>query len=225
MTALHLAILKYSGLATFYGPSLVPSFGEFPSVPLYTLESFLQMAMSEPETLIELKPPPVWSHQFIDAQDPKWKTVKRNYEKNSGWKVLNPGNTEARLVVANIEVLIFAAGTPYFPSLEGKILLLEETAANFSRTERSFRQLEQIGIFDSIKGLILSKPGSIQPEGAPFDYIELVTEIIGDRPYPIVYDFDCGHTFPSITLPEHSLLILRASEESNTVEISVKIGY
>lgn len=46
ITSLHLAILKYSRLSTFYGPSLVPVFGEYPEVFPFAYNSFLEMRLT-----------------------------------------------------------------------------------------------------------------------------------------------------------------------------------
>ena len=220
LTALHLAILKYSGLSTFYGPSLVPSFGESPTVLPFTIDSFFQMATATNNGEIQLLPPREWSDQFIDAKIEGWQKIQREFHQNMGWKTIVPGRAEGVLIIANLEVLIFSAGTPYFPDLKGKILLLEETAAHFPRTERCFQQLMAMGVFDELKGLILSKPGNIIPDGAPFSYEELICEVIGKRDYPIICQFDCGHTFPSLTIPEGSRVYLKANEAGT--EISIK---
>ncbi len=45
VTSLHLAILKFSGLRTFYGPAVMPSFGEWPTVLDETKEFFLSATM------------------------------------------------------------------------------------------------------------------------------------------------------------------------------------
>ena len=43
---------------------------------------------------------------------------------------------------------------------------------------------------------------------------------MGERDYPIIYNFDCGHTIPSLMISQDSLLSLKASDkEGIKVEI------
>jgi len=96
-----------------------------------------------------------------------------------------------------------AAGTSYFPDLENKILLIENMAVSLSTEERNLRHLERLGVFEVISGLIVGKPEIYNNEEAPFDYEQLVLEIVGSsRKYPIVTEFDCGHTNPTLTIGE-----------------------
>jgi muramoyltetrapeptide carboxypeptidase len=73
-----------------------------------------------------------------------------------------------------------------------------------SRFERSLRQLERIGVFDQICGLMLGKPEDPTDEGAPFDRDDLLKEILGRRlgDFPVMSEVDCGHTVPMITIPQ-----------------------
>jgi muramoyltetrapeptide carboxypeptidase LdcA involved in peptidoglycan recycling len=106
-----------------------------------------------------------------------------------------------------------SAGTEYFPDIEGKILLIEEMSAPWSKEERSLRQLQIMGVFDKITGLIMGKVEMPNDEGAPFDLNELLLEVIGKRPYPIVSEFDCSHTIPMHTIGERCSVIIEANNE------------
>ncbi len=212
MTSLHLSILAYSGLSTIYGVALVPSFGEYPSIMKYSLDSFLLISTQTQVEKLKIDPPSFWSRHFIDAQNPNWKTIVRETHLNDGWKILCPGQVTAPIVVVNLETLVTSAGTSYFPVVKDKILILEETAAIFNKTERHFRQLERMGVFNQIKGLILSKPSEINNEGAPFTHEQLILEIVEQRDYPIVSNFDCGHTFPMINLAQEMIITVCANQ-------------
>lgn len=221
ITALHLAIFKFSRLSTFYGPSLVPSFGEYPQILPYTLGSFLKMvSCPNLNNVLKIEPPTYWSNQFIDATNENWKEKERIFFKNEGWKILSTGKATGQIIVANLDVLLSLAGTPYFPFLEGKILLVEETFACFEQSERRFRQLDLMGVYDKIIGLIISKPEFFDNCGAAFSYEDLIQEITGLREYPIITNFDCGHSVPLITLPEGIVIYLNA-ENANKVEFYI----
>jgi muramoyltetrapeptide carboxypeptidase LdcA involved in peptidoglycan recycling len=202
VTALHLAINELAGLSTFYGPAVVPSFGEWPDVLSETAESFLDAACRHRSGRRLLIPPRRWSSHFRDAATDAWKTETRRFETNLGWKTLNTGVGAGPLRVANLNTMMAVAGTPLFPELEGTILAIEEMNAPLSFEERSLRQLDLMGVFDRIAGLLIGKPEVLDLQGAPFGYDDLVLEVVGPRQYPIVSGFDCSHTHPMLTLAE-----------------------
>ncbi len=209
ITSLHMAVLRYSGLSTLYGPTLVPIFGEDP-MPFYAIDSFLSAVSgntSYPQTLV---PPKEYSDQFVDATLSDWKSIRREWKINEGWRVLSPGEIMAEVIVGDLETLLTSAGTPHFPDLEGKLLMIEEMDAPFSKEERNFRHLELLGVFDKIAGLIISKPFSKNSQGASFSYEELMMEVIQKRNYPIVSNFDAGHTLPMISIAQMQRVMLIA---------------
>jgi muramoyltetrapeptide carboxypeptidase LdcA involved in peptidoglycan recycling len=112
-----------------------------------------------------------------------------------------------------LQTLLAAAGTPYFPDVAGRILVVEEGAASRSIEERSFRQLERMGALDVIAGLIVGRPERFDDHGVPFDHDELILKIAGTHGrYPIVTRFDCGHTHPQLTLAEMTEVSVLARE-------------
>lgn len=116
VTSLHLSILSYSGLCTFYGPAIMPSFGEWPDMLEETKTSFLDAVQRHTIGERKLEPPKRWSNhlRFAPAQ---WKAEPRQFQDNPGWKVLNPGASRAPIVAANLNTLMTSAGTSYFPDL------------------------------------------------------------------------------------------------------------
>ena len=211
VTSLHMAILNEAGLKTIYGPALMTWFGEYPDGIPESVESFLE-ATTQDFNHRELKPFGRWSNHFRDWANGDWKHVEREWNKNQGPTILNKGEVEAPIVVANLNTLVSIAGTRYFPDLKNCILLIEEMAAPFSREERSLRQLDLMGVFDEIKGLIIGKPEWPDSEGAPFSLDELILEIVGKRDYPIISEFDCSHTVPMHSIGQKSLTRLRVSD-------------
>ncbi|MCO4794088.1 MAG: LD-carboxypeptidase [Bacteriovoracaceae bacterium] len=200
VTSLHMAIHNYTGLVTFYGPAVIPTFGEHPKAFDFSVKSFLDAVQFHREGKRELEAPSQWSNQMRDAFTSGWKTGKRKWESNPGWFSLVSGKVKGPLLVANFNTLMSCAGTTYFPKLEGKILLLEEMECELGMQERKLVQLKNIGAFDKIKGLIVSKPEFYKNSDAPFEFNDLLLEIIGEKQFPIMTNFDCGHTHPMITL-------------------------
>lgn len=200
VTSLHLGILARAGLSTFYGPAVVPSFGEWPAVLPETADSFLDAVRRHRSGARTLRPPARWSSHVRDARTDAWRTEPRRWQANPGWHTLVPGRATAPLVAANLDTLTRLAGTPYLPPLEGTILLLEEMDAPLAREEANLRHLQLMGVFDALAGLLVGKPERLDAQGAPFGYDDLVMEVVGPRAYPVVAGFDCGHTHPMLTL-------------------------
>lgn len=210
VTSLHAAILTLAGVRTFYGPAVVPSFGEWPTVLPETLASFLQAVRLHTDGRRSLTPPKQWSNHLRDARTDAWRVEPRRFEDNPGWRTLAPGKATAEVVVMGLNALAAAGGTPYFPKLEGRILFAENMDGPMSREERVLRQLERIGIFDKLAGLVVSKYEFPNKEPAPFDSDGLLREILGKRSYPVITNFDCGHTVPMITLAQHTRVTVDA---------------
>ena len=120
ITSLHLAILEFSGVRTFYGPAVINSFGEWPGVLEETRVSFLEAACDPQAAPRALLPPARWSNHFRDAQTEAWRTEPRQFHSNPGWRALRQGTATGHTIIANLETLLAAAGTPYFPDVSGQ---------------------------------------------------------------------------------------------------------
>ena len=110
-------------------------FSEYPHGESETITSFLDAVSSDTVYPRQLKPFKKWSNHFRDWSDGSWKDVPRKWVKNDGWHVLNEGKCEGEILALNLNTLSSACGTPYFPDLSNKILLIEQMNAPFSRGE------------------------------------------------------------------------------------------
>lgn len=133
----------------------------------------------------------------------------------------SPGVATAPVVIANLATLCRNAGTRHFPELSGTILLLEEMDALLAREEANLRQLQLMGVFEEVTGLIIGKPEKFNAQGAPFGYDDLIEEVVGRREYPIISNFDCSHTHPMLTLAQRTHVSLTAEGEYD-VSITVE---
>jgi muramoyltetrapeptide carboxypeptidase len=79
--------------------------------------------------------------------------------------------------------------------------------------------LSLIGVFDEIAGLIIGKPEFYDQQSARFGYDELFKEVLGERKYPVISNFDCGHTVPMLTVPRYSRVRLIASTDDVSVTL------
>lgn len=215
ITALHMAILSKTNLPTIYGSSLVPSFGEYLEPLLDGEKSFLECLEKERYSLI---PPQKWSNQLLNAFTEEWKS-KRAYKENEGWKTLVEGEVEGEVLAFNIDTFVSLIGSDYVPDIKGKILILEEMNATVNIEERNLNSLKLAGVFKNIKGVIFSKPEKYDDLGSGISYEELIIEIIGKQEYPMIFNFDAGHTLPSLSIPEKSRIRLLAKKNKVDIEI------
>lgn len=213
VTSLHLAILKYCGLRTIYGPSVMCWFGEWPSGLTESNQWFLDAVSNHSYGPRKIQTPARWSNHRRNWTNGDWQNIPRQWNENTGWKCLRPVFAEGEILALNLNTLLSAAGTPYWPDLSGKILLLEDMYAPQSRTERGLYQLKLMGVFEQIVGLIFGKPEEFDAEESTFTYDDLIMDAVGPVSYPVVSNFDCAHTVPMISIPQLSRIKLSASDE------------
>lgn len=216
VTSLHLALMRHAGLSTFYGPAVMPSFGEWPDVLPETRDSFLDAVCRHTAGPRELRAPQRWSNHFRDAAGDAWRSEPRIWQDNPGWQSLAPGVAEGPALICNLNTLRANAGTVLMPDLAGTVLFIEDMASSASLGERSFRQLAAMPGFAHLRGLVWGKVESLTHEpGAPSLeslLLEAVGDALGGSPrFPIVGGFDCCHTVPMLTLAQGTPVRVDAS--------------
>ena len=215
VTSLHLAILKFAGLSTLYGPAVMCWFGDWPNGCEISSSWFMDAASRPSGGPRSIKKPKLWSNHKRDWSNGDWKEIPREWTTNEGWKPLNYGAAKGQILALNLNTLLTSAGTSYWPDLKNKILLLEDMDAPHTETERSLRMLQFNGAFDQISGLIIGKPETYNQQGAPFDYDDLWMEILGKPKFPVLSQFDCGHTLPNLTVPQLTNVALHCSSDND----------
>ncbi len=84
-----------------------------------------------------------------------------------------PGKVDGIVTGGCLSNLVSLIGTPYFPNVSNRILLLEDVGERPYRLDRMFWQLKQAGVFGCIKGLLLGQfPGCFKDEGEREKLIE-----------------------------------------------------
>ena len=107
---------------------------------------------------------------------------------------LNEGTTQGKIIGGCLSVFLQLCGTPYFPSLKDKILLLEDIDEKTYRIDLMLNQLKKQKDFNQLKGIIIGQFTDsiiVSPEdGTPEDCIKDFTK---DLQIPIITDFQYGH--------------------------------
>lgn len=126
----------------------------------------------------------------------------RELHERGRWQILRAGEARAAIVGGNLETLGALAGTAYFPNCDGCLLFVEDAhGSSPGAFHRGLTQLAQIGVLDDVCGLLV---GSVPP-GCPLDDASLMHDILldvlpADADYPVVYDVNCSHVDPMISI-------------------------
>lgn len=214
VTALLLGIYAKTGLVTYYGPAAVASFGEFPPFVDETCRYFEQLVMDDVKPPFALPTPDCWTEEFIPWNEQNRSKVGVKNE----LIVLQGGCAEGRLIGGNLNTMLGIWGTPCMPEIRtGDILFIEDSLKDAADAERSFALLKLSGVFDRIGGLVLGKHEKFDDLGTGRMPHEILREVMGETNYPILAQFDCGHTHPMLTLPIGAQVRLDADARTLTL--------
>lgn len=98
---------------------------------------------------------------------------------------------QGELIGGNIRCFLKLAGTPYLPSFENKILLLESYSGDVAKMATYLNQYKQMGVFEQINGLILGQFTEMEQKQYEPDIVSLVKNMAPHL--PIVKTSQIGH--------------------------------
>ena len=180
ITALHAALLRSAGLATFYGPGLT-LFGT-PGVSTLTGDRLL-------EVLAGGGTGPV-------PGDPERLTVI----------AIAGGRASGRLVGGCLSDFIYTIGTPWEPDLEDAIFFFEEVSKAPIQIDRALLYLDQIGKLRGVAGVVVGELAGCEwdewssaPRSKTLE--EVLDARLGGLGVPVLYGLPLGHGGSIATLP------------------------
>ena len=186
LTALHLAFWKRYGWVGLSGPMVATDFGsEPPQHPVIDQTMHLLRSADPPDRLT-----------------------------GPALEIWHGGDVEGVLIPANLSILTSMVGTPYFPSLRGAILVLEEIGEPVRRIDRMLTQLQLAGALDGLAGLVLGQFTDCGPGEAslPPDLLkQILREHAAGIGVPILTGLPYGHEPLFVPLP----VGIRARIEAN----------
>lgn len=100
------------------------------------------------------------------------------------------------VVGGNIRCLLKLAGTPFWPDMKDKVLLLEARGGMVPQMVTFLNQLKQMGVFEQVKGILLGTFTMMEKEEAVPSMVELVKEYAGNE-MPMVKTGEIGHGMDS----------------------------
>jgi muramoyltetrapeptide carboxypeptidase len=117
-----------------------------------------------------------------------------------GWR---PGTASGPLVVSNLTVATSLIGTPWFPRLEGCLLILEDVGEEPYRVDRMLTQWRTSGVLRGVVGVGLGyfrwKEDDILPGDLSME--EVLRDRFSDLGVPLVGRLPVGHGRPNLALP------------------------
>ena len=117
---------------------------------------------------------------------------KNNELFDVNYSFLQGERMEGIVVGGNIRCLLKLAGTEYWPNLDGKILFLEAYGGEVSQIAALFTQLEQMGVFKQVEGIILGTFTAYEKSRATQSVFDLLAGHIPET-LPVAKTTEIGH--------------------------------
>lgn len=175
------------GFVTFHGPMVSPNFGKYSSPT--TSDSFVRI---------------------LGATAPPGRFDVR------GIKALKSGSAEGVLTGGCLSLVCQTIGTSYEIQTDGAILFLEDINEPPYRIDRMLTYLKHVGKFDKVRAVIFGLMPDCHPsphESYALD--DVIRDVLGGLPCPILLDFPSGHGGTNVTLP----FGVRAAVEGTTLSV------
>ena len=111
--------------------------------------------------------------------------------------VVRGGVARGEAVVGNLSILISLIGTPWEPSLDNKILFLEDVGEAPYRVHRMLNHLRFAGKLDRLSGLVFGRFSDSEPiDGPTIDEVleGSINDIFSHYGFPVLKGFPFGHS-------------------------------
>ena len=179
-TAVQMGLLARSGVVTWAGPMATDDFGradEAGGVDEVTRDCFLEAMSGELEAV--------------------------GFRTETGFDGLN---VRGRLWGGNLTMVMSLLGTPYWPQaklIKGGVLFLEDVNEHPYRVERCLLQLQQAGVLQAQKAVILGAFSAWKPSPLDRGYTlkSALARVRAGMKTPLLTGLPFGHVQPKVTLP------------------------
>jgi muramoyltetrapeptide carboxypeptidase len=104
------------------------------------------------------------------------------------------GSAEGPLIGGNLSVLSRLVGTPFMPSLQGAVLLLEDLGERPYRLDRMWTHLALAGVFRDSRGIVLGSFSGCEERDADYTSAEVLRSLAEETGLPCAAGFPVGHT-------------------------------
>ncbi|MGG1551256.1 S66 family peptidase [Paenibacillus ferrarius] len=210
ISVLLLVVTLITGIATAHGANLIDARGEYADETTAMWENVLATRSGEAVEQFSSKLyQKAWDHEhpspcvFHLTESTSWQAISG--EKNV--------SIRGRLLGGCIDVIRHLIGTPYgdVPKfqknfIQGEPILwyLENCELGVTDLRRSLIQMRLAGWFDHCTGILFGRSDVSKPIDG-YDVLDVYKELAEELGIPIVFDIDCGHVPPQMTLVNGAL--------------------
>lgn len=171
LTAPQLAIHAKTGLVTFSGPMVATDFDG--GLPKFTAKHFWP--------LVELPEPP-------------------RFHLRKPLEFLGSRPAQGPLLGGTLSILQTLLGTPYAPTFDGALLVLEDIDEETRRIDRMLAQLRLAGIWERIAGVVFTTWSDCGPRASLRTTLRHYAKMLKGR--PAVFGLPYGHVDEKVTIPQ-----------------------
>jgi muramoyltetrapeptide carboxypeptidase len=197
-SVLH-AIHRVTGMITFYGPAVLPQFGEWP-VPLPASVAHFRHVTQGGQPVGELPSFDEVITEFVDWKEDEGRPRRRDLA--TGRRIIRHGTVRGPLLPGCLPTIRHLIGTPWQLCYAGSVLVLDipDLGYSIATADADLWHLRNTGILGELAGLVVGRPRF--SEAADVDRLcQVVEEVTRPFGYPVVAQFECGHCDPVLTLP------------------------
>jgi len=143
-----------------------------------------------------------------------------------GARVIRAGRARGRLAGGNLSLVSSLAGTPYFPDLDGAILVIEDTNEGLYRVDRMLTQLSLAGELSGLAGIAFGYCTSCDADESPGDtrqsrtLDDVLAEFASSLNIPCIAGIPMGHVDDQWTIPLGAIATLDTDALTLSVEQS-----
>lgn len=179
ITALHIAMMQRSDLATFHAPMAVSDWSGSP-LDEATYNSMMR-ALASAEPMGELINAPGYDER----------------------RTVNPGCCEGVLVGGNLSLITGLLGTPYELDVTDRILFIEEIGERTYCVDRMLTQMRLSGAFDRCAGVVFGdfRDCPIEYPAFGLSLEEVIRDTVAPCGKPVFTGLQVGHCTPKLSLP------------------------
>jgi muramoyltetrapeptide carboxypeptidase len=123
-----------------------------------------------------------------------------------------PGTAEGPLIGGNLSLVTHLLGTPFMPSLDGAILLLEDVGERPYRLDRMWTHLRLAGVFERVRGIVLGDFNECEEKNASYTAADVLRSLAEETGLPCAAGFPIGHAAINQPVPLGTAVRLDATE-------------
>jgi muramoyltetrapeptide carboxypeptidase len=206
-TAFQLAVLAQTGGLTWAGPSLCEGFGV--SDQADSADGHGHSDDGGPDEIMEACFDDMIQGQGEGTGWRQHKESAADMEQADAFHARHLGDAAAFalhdgvLWGGNLAVLCSLLGTPYFPTIKGGILFLEDVAEHPYRIERMLTQLLHAGVLAQQKAILLGQftEYKLVPHDKGFKLQSVINWLRGQLRVPVLTNLPFGHVATKVVLP------------------------